>query len=189
LGIPVVPLPDASPDLVWVLAGLSEGGKSTVGALLRDEHGVTRLKIGYLLEVAALRAGAADPYQWPEPEQAERLTEEILCFTAACKADAVSIESAHRFEATAHLKRVWGDCCQIVYVDADLRIRASRTPEPEDQLRARDAIKCQRGAHRITAIADHLIDNSGPLSALKLAVTRLVSTARLQHAALHPVTQ
>jgi hypothetical protein len=181
-GIPVVPLPDTWPDRLWVLAGLSESGKSTVGALLRDEHGVTRLKIGYLLEVAALRAGAADPYQWPEPEQAERLTEEILRFTAACKADAVSIESARRFEATAHLKRVWGDRCKIIYVDATPAIRASRTWDPEGQLRARDAVKREHGAHRIAGIADHVIDNSGPLSALKFAVTRL-SADRLRREA------
>jgi hypothetical protein len=183
-GIPVAPLPDISPVRLWVLSGLSESGKSTVGALLRDEHGVTRLKIGYLLEVAALRAGAEDPYQWPEPEQAERLTEEILRFAAACKAHAVSIESAHRFEATAHLKRVWGDRCLIVYVDAAPAIRATRTTETEDQLRARDAIKCGRGAHRIAGVADHVIDNSGSLSALKFAVTRLVSATRLRRAAL-----
>jgi hypothetical protein len=185
-GIPVVPLPDASPDRLWVLAGLSEGGKSTVGALLRDEHGVTRLKIGYLLEVAALRAGMADPYYWPEPEQAERLTEEILRFAAACKARAVSIESAHRFEATAHLKRVWGERCRIVYVDAAPAVRAARTAETEDQLRARDAVKRERGAHRIAGIADHVIDNSGSLAALKLAVTRLVSTARFRRVAPSP---
>ena len=179
-GIPVMPLADTSPDRLWVLAGPSEGGKSTAGALLRDEYGVIRLKIGYLLEVAALRAGAADPYQWPEPEQAEHLTEEILRFAAACKADAVSIESAHRFGATAHLKRVWGDRCQIIYVDAAFAIRASRTAETGDQLRARDAVKRERGAHRIAGIADHVIDNSGSLSALKFAVTRLVSTDRLR---------
>lgn len=182
-GIPVVSLPDTSPDRLWVLAGLSEGGKSTVGALLRDEHGVTRLKIGYLLGVAALRAGAADPYQWPEPEQAERLTEEILHFASACKAQAISVESAHRFEATAHLKRVWGDCCLIVYVDAAHAIRVSRTAETEDQLRTRDAIKCERGAHQISEIADHVIDNSGSLSALKSTVTRLVYASCLQRAA------
>ena len=137
-------LPGASPDRLWVLSGLSESGKSTVGALLRDEHGVTRLKIGYLLEVAALRAGPADPYQWREPEQAEYLTEEILHFTAACKAGVISIESAHRFEVTAHLKRVWGDRCRVVYVDAPPAVRAARTSEAREQLRARDTVKTGR---------------------------------------------
>lgn len=177
-GISAAPIPDASPDRLWVLAGLSESGKSTVGALLRDEHGATRLKIGYLLEIAALRAGTADPYTWPEPEQAERLTEEILRFTGACKAGTVSIESAHRLEATAHLKRVWGDRCQVVYVDAPFSARAARAAETFDQLRARDVVKTGRGADRIEGIADHVIDNSGPVSALKFAVARLAATDR-----------
>jgi hypothetical protein len=177
-GIPAGPLPDATPGRLWVLAGLSESGKSTVGALLRDEHGVARLKTGYLLEIAALRAGTADPYQWPEPEQAERLTEEILRFAEACKAGTVSVESAHRLEATAHLKRVWGNRCQVVYVDAPLSARVARAAETCDQLRSRDAVKTGRGAHRIEEIADRVIDNSGPASALKFAVARLAAADR-----------
>jgi hypothetical protein len=127
LGIQVQPLPDDVLERLWVLGGMSESGKSTVGELLRDEHGVTRLKIGYLLEVAAMRAGTADPYEhWSEREQAERLAEEILRLAETTKARTISVESAHRFEATAHLKRVWGDRCQVVYVDTPPPL--ARTP-------------------------------------------------------------
>lgn len=190
--VQVRPLSDTLTRL-WVLGGMSESGKSTAGELLRDEHGVTRLKIGYFLEVAALRAGVADPYvAWSEREQAEWLSEEILRFAETTKASTISLESAHRFEATEHLKRVWGDRCQVIYVDADAAVRASRAAEPEAQLRGRDATKRQRGAHRIVEIADHVIDNSGPLSALTFTVNRIVFTASLPRTTVHasgPVTQ
>jgi hypothetical protein len=178
LGLPVVPLPRPPLRRVWVLAGLSESGKSTVGALLRDEHGVTRLKIGYLLEVAAARAGLGDPYTaWAETQQAERLVEELLRFTAASKATVVSLESAHRYESTMHLRRVLGAACQIVYVDADLAARSERTAEPAAALRERDEVKRGRGAHRLAVDADWLLDNTGSLATLKLAVARLVAVA------------
>lgn len=186
-GISTLPLPDAALERVWVLAGLSESGKSTVGALLRDEHGVTRLKIGYLIDVAALRAGEADPYRsWSEPEQTERLTEEILRFAQANKARTISVESAHRSEATAHLKRVWGNRCHIVYVDAEDPVRAGRALETDASLRERDATKRGRGTHRIVDVADHVIDNSGPLSALKVAIGRLAIAGDLPRGASNP---
>jgi hypothetical protein len=78
-GVPVRPLPASAPERVWALGGMSESGKSTAGELLAAEHGATRLKIGWLLQTAALRAGVTDPYDaWNERAQAAHLAEEIL---------------------------------------------------------------------------------------------------------------
>lgn len=172
-GVPVEILPEAPIERLWVLGGMSESGKSTVGELLRDEYGVTRLKIGYLLEQAALRAGEADPYAWPPTVQAAHLSEEVVRFAAANHAYDISLESAHGLEQARLLKATWGDRCQVVYLDAPLQTRAARTDEDTSEFSERDAIKTSRGADGIRTIADTVIDNSGPLSGLKLRLASL----------------
>lgn len=60
----------------------------------------------------------------------------------------------------------------------------SRAAETETRLGARDETKHERGADRIVDIADHVIDNTSSLAALKLAVHRLVSIVDVRRISL-----
>jgi hypothetical protein len=64
---------------------------------------------------------------------------------------------------------------------------SAHTAETPESLEQRDEVKRERGAHRIAGIADHVIANDGPLSALKAAVARLVPGTDLPRAAPAPV--
>ncbi|WP_329577656.1 nucleotidyltransferase domain-containing protein [Kitasatospora sp. NBC_01250] len=159
---PLVP-PRALPGVrVVALGGMSESGKSTAGEYLRLHHGYGRLKIGYLIEDAANRAGITDPYEIPAVVRAELLVDGLDRFCAAHHfLDRVTIESLHDQEATAELQRMLGSQLAIVYLDTTPGVRAERgTAGPED-LVERDTVKARRGAAEVAALAHEVIDNNG----------------------------
>ncbi|MDQ2873854.1 MAG: hypothetical protein M3Y33_03155 [Actinomycetota bacterium] len=77
--LPGLEVPEVALQRVRVVAlgGLSESGKSTAGHYLATRHGYARLKIGYLLAVAAARHQITDVYAldaagiafWPWPSR------------------------------------------------------------------------------------------------------------------------
>jgi cytidylate kinase len=152
---------------VVALGGLSESGKSSAADWLRRRHGYTRLKIGFLLEQAATRHRLDDVYALDETVQAELLVDALDRYlTAHYYGDRITIESLHRFGATAALRILLGPALTIVYLDTPRQLRHERGAESLAVIAERDEMKRRRGGHRIVELADLLLPNDGSLLAL-----------------------
>ncbi|MGW8401860.1 hypothetical protein ACWGLP_35125, partial [Streptomyces lydicus] len=159
---------------VTALGGMSESGKSTAGEYLRTHHGYARLKIGYLIQDAATRAGIADPYRLDPVVQAELIVDALDRY---CEAhhflDCVSVESLHDFDSTAELARMLGSQLTIAYLDASAAVRARRGTTGARDVANRDVVKCARGADKIASIAQEVIGNDGPRLELERRLDRM----------------
>ncbi|MET7800494.1 DUF4254 domain-containing protein [Streptomyces decoyicus] len=163
---------------VIAFGGLSECGKSTSAEFVRQVCGAQRLKIGYLLRQAAHRQGLADPYALSARRQAELLLGELNRFAEAhVDTQLFTIESVHDDASVAELKQLTGGTLQIVYLDASFAVRVERSGMPAQAVAAKDEIKMSRGAHRVAALADHVIDNSGSIAALRAQLRRIAAPA------------
>ncbi|WP_165989037.1 DUF4254 domain-containing protein [Streptomyces sp. YIM 98790] len=165
-----------SPRLGRVLAfgGLSESGKSTSAEFVQRVCGAQRFKIGYLLRQAAHRNGLADPYALSARRQAELLLEELNRYAEGHVSQKLfTIESVHDDASIAELKSLLGDRLRIVYLDAPFQARVHRSGTQPQAVAAKDEVKMSRGAHRVAALADHVIDNSGSVLALRARLRRI----------------
>ena len=179
----------ASPniDQVIALGGLSECGKSSSGDYLRYVEGTYRLKMGFLIDLAARRSGVVDPYQLDPRTQACLLLEGLNVFADMhVEARRFTIESVHRDEMIFELKQMLGDRLIIAYLDASAHIRAARSGTSRSALRAKDDVKTSRGAHLVAAGADHVIDNSGPLLALHARLRAIANTDPVRKIPVEP---
>ncbi|MER6169424.1 hypothetical protein [Streptomyces violaceorubidus] len=68
-----------------------------------------------------------------------------------------------------------GDTLQIVYLDASFAVRVERSGTPAQAVAAKDEIKMSRGAHQVAALADHVIDNTGSIAALRARLRRIAA--------------
>lgn len=161
---------------VLAFGGLSECGKSTSAEFVRRACGAQRLKIGFLLRQAAHRKGLADPYALSARRQAELLLGELNRFADAhVDTRLFTIESVHDDASIAELKQLMGDTLQIVYLDASFAVRVERSGTSAQAVAAKDEIKMSRGAHQVAALADHVIDNSGSVAALRARLRRIAA--------------
>ena len=176
-----VPVPGVALRQVQVaaLGGLSESGKSTAGAYLATRHGYARLKIGYLLQVAADACGIADVYALDDVAMAEMLALGLESYCAAHHFQRrVSIESLHRAGMTAELVKLLGDHLTVIYLEASASLRAARSVAGPADVRERDGVKRSRGAARIRKSADAVVDNGGPRIALYRALDQITASKR-----------
>lgn len=161
---------------VLAFGGLSECGKSTSAEFVRRMCGAERLKIGFLLRQAAHREGLADPYALSARRQAELLLGELNRFAEAhVDTWLFTIESVHDDASIAELKQLMGDRLQILYLNASFAVRVERSGTPASTVAAKDEIKMSRGAHQVAAFADHVIDNSGSIAALRARLRRVAA--------------
>ncbi|MFI1715935.1 DUF4254 domain-containing protein [Streptomyces litmocidini] len=161
---------------VLAFGGLSECGKSTSAEFVQRTCGAQRLKIGFLLRQAAHREGLADPYALSARRQAELLLGELNRFAEAhVDTRLFTIESVHDDASITELKQLMGDTLQIVYLDASFAVRVERSGTPAQVVAAKDEIKMSRGAHQVAALADHVIDNTGSIAALRARLRRIAA--------------
>lgn len=165
-------------ERVIAFGGLSECGKSTSAEYVKQVCGAGRFKIGYLLRQAAHRHGLADPYMLSARRQAELLLDELNRFADAhVDTRPLTIESVHDDASIAELKRLMGDTLQIVYLDVAFAVRVARSQTLAHAVAAKDEVKMSRGAHRVAALADHVIDNSGSILDLRAHLRRIAAPA------------
>lgn len=176
---------------IFLIGGLSESGKSTLGKHL-DSQGVIRLKfVNYLKEVMQEEGAKGDFYEWNGQAEAERpnwlysrFLEVFKKRTAEKSIQYCCVESLYNPKFGTFIKEGLGkDRVTIVYVDIPLETRLERQiareglssrKEAERILLPRDAKKERWGVLNIKEIADEIVENSGTIQELREKGDKLI---------------
>lgn len=175
---------------IFLIGGMSESGKSTVGRYL-DSKGIKRLKfVTYLRRVMEKEGATGDFQEWnaqmefTKPEWLrQRFVEE---FESALKEEEIEyccVESLYRPEFGQFLKDSLAVTVIIVYVEVPLEVRLQRQiirqnlssiEEARAYLFPRDAKKKEWGTPKIKDIADVVLDNSGTVNELYKQIDEMI---------------
>ena len=168
---------------VFVIGGMSESGKSTLGRYL-DQRGIKRLKIVSFLKRAMEREGVeGDFVEWNNQNMKEKpewvfraFADEFIPWVTDQGIEFCCLESLYSPGLGVHLReRLGSDKVVIVYVDMDETIRLQRQmirqnltslDEARKLMLPRDQIKREWGVPAIADVADVIIDNSGSMDNL-----------------------
>ena len=179
---------------VFVVGGMSESGKSTLGRYL-DQRGIKRLKITFFLKRAMEREGVeGDFIEWNNQNMKERpewvfrtFADEFIPWTTDQGIEFCCLESLYSPGLGVHLReRLGPDKVVIVYVDMDENIRLQRQMIRQNltsldgarKLKLpRDQIKKEWGVPAIADVSDVIIDNSGSMENL----TRIADAMIARH--------
>ena len=168
---------------VFLIGGMSESGKSTLGRYL-DDKGVKRLKITFFLKRVMEREGVQDDFAtWNAKNVKERpewvhevFTKEFTEWTGQQGIECCCLESLYGPGLGTFMREALGSTqVAIVYVDMDESVRLQRQvirqnltsiEEAKQLMLPRDEMKREWGVPEIAAVADVIIDNSGSLEEL-----------------------
>lgn len=168
---------------VFVIGGMSESGKSTLGRYL-DQRGIKRLKITFFLRRVMEQEGVEeDFYEWNARNIKDRpdwiyrkFADEFIKWTDEQGVEFCCLESLYNPGLAIHLReRLGQDKIVIVYVNVNENIRLYRQmirqnlnslDEARQLMLPRDQIKREWGVPAIVDVADVIIDNSGSMENL-----------------------
>ena len=176
---------------VFLIGGMSESGKSTLGRYF-DSRGIKRLKItSFLQNIKDREKAEGDFVSWNQKSVKERpewvreeFTKEFVAVTSKQGIDYCVLESLYGPELGLYMKEALGkDKAIIIYVNMDLDVRLQRQmirqnltslEEAKSLLLPRDEIKREWRVPEIRDVADFVIDNSGSLDELYKIADKII---------------
>jgi len=176
---------------IFLIGGMSESGKSTVGRYL-DSKGIKRLKfVTYLRRVMEREGATGDFQEWNDRMEFTQRDWLWKCFIEeferALKEEGIEyccVESLYRPEFGQFIKSSLKNAeVIIVYVHIPLELRLQRQiirqnlssiEEAKAYLLPRDAKKEEWGTPKIRDIADVVLDNSGTMKDLYRQIDEMI---------------
>jgi dephospho-CoA kinase len=177
--------PTAGMPPLLLLAGTSEAGKSTAGQHLA-RCGARRLKISNIL--LSLRSGTEVQHEGVATREGfdhEEFIAQLRRWVVDIPQAIVVVESFIDTDLAILTRSRWPTVCDIVFVDADRRLRIGRhasandlpATESERIIRSKDQRKrVFEQFARWQAIADHWIENNGSIAQFKTSLEQIMTS-------------